>query len=50
MEKEKLIKSLKSASKKQKKVYMLEDVEPDVEVTGGLTGIEGFNLDKMKEA
>ena len=44
MEKSKLIKSLKSVSKGNKKVFMLADVEPSVEVTGGLSGTANFDL------
>ena len=51
MEKKGLIKSLKSVSKGNKKVFLLIDVEPSVEVTGGLTGTysDSFNLDNMEK-
>ena len=49
MEKKQLIKSLKSVSKGSKKVYLLADVEPSVEVTGGLTGTTSFDLDLIEQ-
>ena len=45
MEKKQLIKSLKSVSKGNKKVFLLMDVEPSIEVTGGLTGTQNFDLE-----
>ena len=50
MEKKGLIKSLKSVSKGNKKVFLLSDVEPSVEVTGGLTGTytDSFNFENME--
>lgn len=44
MEKKGVIKSLKSVSKGNKKVYLLADIEPSIEVTGGLTGTSNFDL------
>ena len=44
MEKKGLIKSLKSVSKGNKKVFLLADIEPSIEVTGGLTGTSSFDL------
>ena len=49
MEERKLIKSLKSVSKGNKKVYMVSEIEPSVEVTGGLTGTSNFDLDTIEE-
>jgi len=49
MEEKKLVKSLKSVSKGNKKVYLLADVEPSVEVTGGLTGTSNFDLDTIED-
>ncbi len=49
MEKKALIKSLKSVSKGNKKVYMLSDVEPSVEVTGGLTGTSSFDSNLIEK-
>lgn len=48
MEKKGLIKSLKSVSKSNRKVYMLMEVEPSVEVTGGLSGLQSFDLERME--
>ena len=48
MEKKQLIKSLKSVSKGNKKVFMLADIEPSIEVTGGLTGTQSFELDLIE--
>ena len=49
MEKTKqVIKSLKSMSKGNKKVYMLVGVEPSIEVTGGLAGAQNFNLEDIE--
>lgn len=48
MEKKGLIKSLKSVSKSNRKVYLLMEVEPSVEVTGGLSGLQSFDLDRME--
>ena len=48
MEKKGLIKSLKSVSKSNRKVYMLIEVEPSVEVTGGLSGLQSFDLERME--
>jgi len=50
MEKRQLIKSLKSVSKGNKKVYMLSDVEPSIEVTGGLTGTSSFDSNLVEQA
>lgn len=49
MEKRQLIKSLKSVSKGNKKVYMLSDVEPSIEVTGGLTGTSSFDSNLVEQ-
>ena len=48
MEKKGLIKSLKSVSKGNKKVFMLAEVEPSIEVTGGLAGTQGFDISLME--
>ena len=48
MEKKGVIKSLKSVSKGNKKVFLLAEVEPSVEVTGGLTGTSGFDLAQIE--
>ena len=49
MEKKGVIKSLKSVSKGNKKVFLLADIEPSVEVTGGLTGTSSFDLALIEE-
>ena len=49
MEKKQLIKSLKSVSKGNKKVFLLIDVEPSIEVTGGLTGTQNFDLEQIEK-
>ena len=49
MEKKQLIKSLKSVSKGNKKVFLLMDVEPSIEVTGGLTGTHNFDLEQIEK-
>ena len=48
MEKKGLIKSLKSVSKGNKKVFLLMDIEPSIEVTGGLTGTQSFDLEMIE--
>ena len=47
MEKEGHIKSYKSVSKSNRKVFILSTIEPSVDVTGGLTGATGFDADKI---
>ena len=49
LEKRNLIKQMKSVSKGNKKVWMLYDVEPSAEVTGGLTGTQNFDLDTLED-
>ena len=49
MEKRQLIKSLKSVSKGNKKVFLLSDIEPSIEVTGGLTGTQSFDLELIEK-
>ena len=42
------IKSMPSVSKGNKKVYLLAEIEPSVEVTGGLTGTSNFDLEQIE--
>jgi hypothetical protein len=42
-----LIKSLNSVLKGGKKVYMLLEVEPHTDVTGGMTGAEYFDIESI---
>ena len=44
-----LIKSMPSVSKGNKKVFLLAEVEPSVEVTGGLTGTSSFDLELIEK-
>ena len=39
---------LKSVSKGNKKVFLLSEIEPSIEVTGGLTGTSGFDLAQIE--
>ena len=48
MQKAGLIKSLKSQNRSNKTVWMLKDMEPGADVTGGLTGSEGFDLNLIQ--
>ena len=48
LEKEGVIKKLKSMQQKHKQVYMLMDIEPSSEVTGGLVNHKFFNLDLIE--
>ena len=48
MQKDGLIKSLKSQNRRNQEVWMLADIEPGADVTGGLTGSEGFDLTLIK--
>ena len=45
LEKKGTIKKLKSLQQKNRQVYMLMEVEPSTEVTGGLANHEMFNLE-----
>ena len=36
---------MKSIQAKNKKVYMLIEIEPSIEVTGGLCGQENFDIE-----
>ena len=47
LEKKSLIKSVKSVLAKNKKVWMLADVNPSHEVTGGILGEDVFDLEEM---
>jgi hypothetical protein len=38
------VKKVKSLQQKNRQVYLLMEVEPSAEVTGGLIGQENFNL------
>lgn len=42
-----LVKSLSSVVKGGKKVWMAMETEPHIDVTGGITGGEHFDLDRM---
>jgi hypothetical protein len=44
LEKKGLIKKIKSLQQKNKQVWMLIEIEPSVDVTGGLIGSDTFNL------
>ena len=48
MEKKGTVKKLKSMQQKLKQVYMLMEVEPSAEVTGGLVNTEAFDLEAIE--
>jgi DNA-binding Lrp family transcriptional regulator len=48
MEKKGSVKRLKSLQQKHKQVYMLMEVEPSAEVTGGLVNTEAFDLEAIE--
>ena len=48
LEKKGTVKKLKSMQQKHKQVYMLMEIEPSAEVTGGLVNLESFNLDVIE--
>jgi DNA-directed RNA polymerase III subunit RPC6 len=48
LEKKGLIKGVKSIHSKNKKVWMLMELEPSTEVTGGLIGQDNFDLELIE--
>ena len=48
LEKKGLIKKIKSLQQKNKLVWMLAEVEPSTDVTGGLIGSDSFNLKQIE--
>lgn len=48
LEKKGLVKKLKSLQQKNKQVWLLMEIEPSQEVTGGLIGEDSFDLEKVE--
>ena len=48
LEKKGTVKKLKSMQQKHKQVYMLMEIEPSSEVTGGLVSTEAFDLEAIE--
>eukprot|EP00347_Sterkiella_histriomuscorum_P012675 403367656 len=48
IEKKGLIKKIKSLNKNNRQVWMLMEIEPSINVTGGLIGQENFDLDSIE--
>jgi len=47
LEKAGLVKSVASVSKNGRKVWLLTEVEPSAGVTGGLSGTQSFDLERI---
>ena len=48
LEKKGLVKSLNSVARGNRKVWMLMEIEASAEVTGGMTGADNFDLERVQ--
>lgn len=47
LERSGLVKQINSISKNNRKVWLLMEVEPSLDVTGGLSGAQNFDLERI---
>jgi DNA-directed RNA polymerase III subunit RPC6 len=47
LERSGLVKQVNSISKNNRKVWLLMEVEPSLDVTGGLSGAQNFDLERI---